>query len=230
MLVSIPIPCYEMGDFGVKFLDLSLNKICAQTYKNLEVIISDHSCNEDIKNLCLNFSDKIKIVYVKNTEKRGSSSANLNNAIKKCSGEIIKILMQDEYLLQDNALEKIVDFFKENENVGWLINNCVFGEYPDKEKGRMIPFYSKEILNSINTIGSPSNITIKNEHVELFDEDLIWVMDCEYYVRMYNKFGNPHLLNEYITYIIQHEKQVTNLLNKEIKNKEEKELKQKYLI
>lgn len=230
MLVSIAIPCYEMHGLGVKFLELSLNKIVLQTYKELEVVVSDHSFDNEIKDLCLKFSDKIKIIYIKNLEKRGSSSANLNNAIKNCSGEIIKILMQDEYLLKNDVLEKIVKFFKENDNAHWLINSCAFGFYPDIEKGRMIPFYSNKIIQSVNTIGSPSNLTIKNKQVEFFDENLIWVMDCDYYVRLYNKFGNPHIIEECLIYIIQHEKQVTNLISEEIKNKEEKELKKKYLI
>lgn len=222
MFVSIAIPTYEMHGLGVQFLELSLNKIVSQTHKEFEVVVSDHSVDDNIRNLCFKFSNKIKITYIKNVENRGNSSANLNNAIRNCSGELIKILMQDEYLLKDEAIENVVKYFKENENVHWLINGCVFGTYPNNEKGRMIPFYSDKIINSINTIGSPSSLTIKNEKVEFFNESLIWVMDCDYYIRLYNKFGAPNIIKDFLVYIIQHDKQLTNMINNEIKKREEK--------
>jgi cellulose synthase/poly-beta-1,6-N-acetylglucosamine synthase-like glycosyltransferase len=47
-LITIIIPCYEMRGEGVSFLNFSLEKIYSQSYKNIEVLISDQSNNSDI--------------------------------------------------------------------------------------------------------------------------------------------------------------------------------------
>jgi hypothetical protein len=40
-------------------------------------------------------------------------------------------------------------------------------------------------------------LTIKNDSsLLLFDEKLIWLMDCDYYRRCYQKFGKPKILNK----------------------------------
>jgi hypothetical protein len=62
-----------------------------------------------------------------------------------------------------------------------------------------------------------------------FDENLIWLMDVDYYKRLYDKFGFPSICN-YITIVNrEHQNQVTNTLaTEEIKQKELNYIKQKY--
>lgn len=227
-MISIAIPVYEMNSSGAEFLKLSLSKICQQNFNDIEVVVSDHSKDDEIKNVCDTFEGLIKIVYLKNEEKRGSSSANLNNALKHCSGEIIKILMQDEYLYDEDALEKIKQIFDEDSNTNWLITSCVFGTTPDVIKGSMNPKYTEKIVNGINTIGSPSVLTIRNSNIEYFNEDLLWVMDCEYYKRLYDKFGPPSVLEKNCVFIVQHQNQVSSILSEEFKKNEVKLLEEKF--
>jgi hypothetical protein len=54
------------------------------------------SLNNHIKQLCDNWNPRLNILYVKNEHNRGSSSANLNNGIKKATGEYIKIIFQGQ--------------------------------------------------------------------------------------------------------------------------------------
>ena len=51
-MISIAIPVYEMNSTGADFLKLSLSKICEQTFTDVEVVISDHSKDEEIKKVC----------------------------------------------------------------------------------------------------------------------------------------------------------------------------------
>ena len=44
---------------------LTNDSINNQTYKNFNVIISDHSLDDNIKNLCNSYSDKFEIKYIK---------------------------------------------------------------------------------------------------------------------------------------------------------------------
>jgi len=226
-MISIAIPTYEMGNLGVEFLRISLNKITEQSYKNIEVVISDHSKNSDIKNLCDTFSTNLKIKYFNYSKNYGNSSANLNNALKNCDGTLIKFLMQDEFLCDSFALEKIKNSF-ENNTINWLLTGCLYGKNMNTILGKMLPKYSNDIIKGINSIGSPSVLTIRNENIEFFNENFIWVMDCDYYKKLYDKFNKPFIINEYLVFITQHENQLSVLLNDEQKNNEVSELIKKY--
>jgi glycosyltransferase involved in cell wall biosynthesis len=226
-MISIAIPTYEMNGVGHFFIEQSLTFIAKQTYKNFEIIISDHSLDKKIDEICVKF-DNLNIKLIKNELNRGSSSSNLNNAIKYCNGEIIKFLMQDEYLYNENTLLDIKNVF-DNKNINWVVTGCLYGNSIDNVKGKMIPHYSNDIINTINTIGSPSVVSIrKTEDLEFFNPDLIWVMDCEYYKRLFDKWGQPFIIPEYKIFVTQHENQLTNIISSEKKNIEELYLKNKY--
>lgn len=194
-LISICIPTYEMNGKGHIFLKDSLKIISNQTFKDFNVIISDHSKNNLIENLCKVYTNKLNIKYFKNSDNIGSSSANINNAIKKADGGLIKILFQDDFLLNEKSLEEIVKNFDINKD-RWLITAC---EHTKDGKNLFRPFYPRYnnlIQFGKNTISSPSVLTIKNENPLLFDERLVWLMDCDYYKRCYDKFGDPKILNK----------------------------------
>lgn len=221
-LVSIAIPTYEMNGKGAEFLNFALTGIYHQTYKNIEVVISDHSLNNDVKNVCDTWSKKGLIVkYLKNEEMRGSSSANINNALKSSTGKYIKILFQDDFLYCADAIEKTVAAFEKDPNKKWLVSAC---EHSNDGIHLYRPFYPKyhnQIHLGNNTISSPSVLTLLNEDLIYFDSNLIWLMDVEYYKRLYDKFENPIILNEITVVNRTWEMQVTNsIVNQDIKNKE----------
>ena len=194
-LLSICIPTYEMKGYGNLFLRKSFDILADQTFKDFNVIISDHSKDSLIKDLCNEYKDRLDIKYVKNTVKRGSSSANINNAIKNADGKLIKILFQDDFLYNEKSLEEIASNF-DLEKDKWLITACIHSNDGLNFFRPFYPKYNRYIHLGKNTISSPSVLTIKNENHLLFDENLIWLMDVDYYKRCYNKFGHPKILNE----------------------------------
>jgi|LauGreDrversion4_2_1035121.scaffolds.fasta_scaffold909042_1 glycosyltransferase involved in cell wall biosynthesis len=227
MKVSIAIPVYEMRGRGVYFLDESLKRIKCQDFSDIEVVISDHSQNDDLKNLCEGFKKDLDIRYLKNEEQKGNSSYNLNMAISNCQGEIIKFMMQDEYLYSSNAISIIHDIFLDRD-VKWCATSCYYGNSVDAVKGRVDPFYNKDMVKGVNTIGSPSVVSVRNDVIKYFDTQFIWVMDCDYYIRMYNDYGSPVIIKEPLIFVNQHEDQVSSWLSNEIKKKEHDLLEKKY--
>ena len=65
------MPTYETFGRGCEFLEFQFQILMKQTFKDFEVVISDHSKNEEIKNLCERYSDKLKVVYIHNPLNRG---------------------------------------------------------------------------------------------------------------------------------------------------------------
>ncbi len=219
--VSIAIPAYEMHGRGSEFIDFALVRIFHQTYKNIEVVVSDHSINDDVKNVCDNWLSKgLNIQYIRNNENRGSSSANINNAIRSSSGKYIKILFQDDFLYCADAIEKTVKAFEKEPNKKWLISAC------DHSNDGIItyrPFYPKyhdNIHLGSNTISSPSVLSIRNENVLYFDAKLIWLMDVEYYKRLHNAFGSPIILDSITVVNRTWESQISNLVEDNLKKQE----------
>lgn len=227
MKISVCIPCYEMGGQGPSLLKRSLDQIQNQTYEDIEIVISDHSVEDDVKKICDEYSTILNIVYIKNSVDRGNFSSNLNNSIRNASGEIIKLLMQDDYFMDVNALESTSRIF-EDPSVNWCACGCYSG-WNSRDYNTLIPKYDDHsISRGVNTIGSPSVISIRNNGVQFFDEGLSWVVDLDYYKKMYSAFGEPSILAEYSVFVQRHPNQITNTLRDEIKKREEFELRRRY--
>ena len=209
--ISVTIPTYEMKGLGKEYLKHSFDILNSQTFKDFDIIISDHSKDEVIQNLCEEYKDRLDIKYFRNAGMIGSSSANLNNAISKAQGKIIKILFQDDFLFDEHSLKHIADNF-DIEKDGWLATACT---HTNNGKDFFLPFhphYNDKIHLGNNTISSPSVIAIRNSDPLLFDEKLIWLMDCDYYKRCYMKYGELKITNDICTVNRSGAHQVTNTL------------------
>jgi glycosyltransferase involved in cell wall biosynthesis len=196
MKVSICIPCYEMHGKGGEFLSFNLSKILMQTHKDYEVIVSDHSISDLVKDVCDQYlSLGMDIKYLRNELNRGNSSSNINNAISHSSGEIIKILFQDDFFFHPRSIEHIVKIFKVN-NPRWIVTACCHSLDGQNFERDYYPKYTEDIMEGNNLISSPSVLSfLKSDNPILFDEKLVWLMDCDIYKRLYLKHGDPFYLN-----------------------------------
>ena len=217
---SIAIPTYEMNGFGVQFLGYSFEILRKQSFTSFEVVISDHSKNEDIKNLCEDYSKFFDINYIKNDKNIGSSSSNLNNAILNSKGTVIKVLFQDDFLYNEFSLENTASNFDITVDK-WLVSRCEHTYDGFNFIRDFTPMYNDLIYTGQNTISSPSVLSILNDKPFLFDENLINLMDCEYYKRYYDNYGLPKILGKITVVNRIGSHQVTNsILTNEIREKE----------
>ena len=212
---------------GSEFLNHSLQKIHDQTYKNIEVIVSDHANDDSIVSMCDSWSTKIKIIYVKE-KNRGKSSTNINNAMSMATGTLVKILFQDDFLYQSDALEKILQTH-EKQNKMWYATACIHTNDGANFYRTHFPRYHDQIHLGVNTIGAPSVITYVNvpDFVH-FDDNLVWLMDCDYYKKMNMRFGPPGIINEQCVAIRSWGSNFGNLISQDIKSAELKYNTKKY--
>jgi glycosyltransferase involved in cell wall biosynthesis len=194
--ISIAIPTWECHGRGEEFLDDLFRTIEVQTFKDFEVVISDHCVDDYLLPKIKEYEEKFKIKYVKNKRKRGNSPANLNKAINTCTGEIIKIIFQDDFFYDDEALEKIYYALADSDK-DWLLN----GTNHTKDDGQsfywdLYPEFNDKLLEGVNTISSPSVVSFKNKVKTRFDEKLIYFMDVEFYYAMKDKYGDPVFYND----------------------------------
>lgn len=157
--------------------------------------------------------------------KTGKMAENTNHAIQSAKGDIIKILYMDDSFAHKDSLKNIAEGFKG----GWLVTGCVH-DYGD---GKLVQPHKPSfdgILRNGNTIGSPSVIAFENKDPLLFDENMTWVLDLDYYKRLYDRYGLPIILDSYDTVIGCGEHQMTNVLTYEEKDLEYKYFKDKWKI
>ena len=195
--VSVAIPTSNYYGMGVKMLDDLLYSISIQSFDSIQVVISDHSTNNDTEEYCFNSPYNLNIKYVRNNQNIGNPGSNHNNAIENSDGEIIKLMQQDDFFYDNNALSNIYNALNNSESK-WLVCGCVH-TYDDglSFTRPMHPEWNPLMLyypNS-NNIGGVSVLAIKNDIDLRFDENVRMLLDIDYYFNLRNKYGEPVYLN-----------------------------------
>ncbi len=227
---SVAIPTWEINGKGVEYLHHSFTMLYYQTFKDFEVVVSDHSVNDDIKNLCESWEEYLDIRYYRNERGRGKISPNLNNAMHYCSGEYIKILFQDDFLYGENSLMMIKDaIVNSDKEVKWLVTGCSHTKDGENLYDQMVPRYNDKMYMGYNTISCPTVLTVKNDTDTLaFDEEYNWLCDVNYYHRCYLSFGLPTIVPDVCAINRDAEVRTTNMISEQQKNEEVYKMIEKY--
>lgn len=194
--ISIVIPVYEMKGNGAVYLKELLETIFLQKYKNYEIVISDDS-KDDVINEFINSLDSNKrrvIKYCKNPGIIGISS-NLNNAIKIASGQIIKVIFQDDLFASSKALCELNRVYSAFPNKVWGIEHSSIlsgGKITESSAPVLNPF----MLLGINTFSSPSTLSFRKNSLCVFNEKLFMFMDVEIYIRLGILYGDPIIIKK----------------------------------
>jgi len=186
VLISICVPAFNRA----AYLERLLTSIKQQAFTDFEVIVSDDSTGDDVKNLCATYTSFFSLKYFRNIKPLGTPE-NWNEAIRKANGQWIKIMHDDDWFAGTDSLL----FFKRaiDQNVNSLF---IFSAYYNiyENNGRKQPVFLNQfrwraLLNdpvtllANNIIGPPSVILHKNEKKFWYDAAVKWVVDIEYYIR-----------------------------------------------
>ena len=217
---SITIPTYGYDGKGVEFLDFNFEVLSKQIFKDFEVIVSDHSIDDTIKSVCNRWDGVLNIKYVRNEYGRGLIAPNTNMAMKRATGKWIKILFQDDFLFDENALQTQHDILESNPDIKWLVSTFIHSNDGVSFYRLYNPKYNENIWNGTNTLGNPSNLTIINKDLIFFDEGLNWLVDCEYYYRLNGKYGKPTIIGDITVVNRTHGSGLTDTTPQSLKDKE----------
>jgi len=194
MKISIVIPTYECYGKGWLYLNELLNSIYKQDFKDFEVVISDQSTDDSIRDMVAFYQKMLPITLLDSRSLQRSISCNVNNAIRNCRGKYIKPMFMDDFFCNDKALSIINEHLDSNPNF-WCANATRHCESINfLEKHALVPSYNDNIHRGSNSMSGPSVITFKNK--VYFDENLTLLMDCEMYKRMRIQYGMPLIIKE----------------------------------
>lgn len=175
-MVSIIIPTYEAHGRGVEFIRDLLESIGEQTYLDYEIIISDNSKDREIEKFV---SNQYLVTYVRNKHKDNPAS-NFNNAINHAKGSIIKPMCQDDRFSSPHDLAEFAKCER------WVVSRSS-DHKPSLQEDL------KKLAEGENTYGAPSAVAWKANELR-FDENLLWLMDCDMWVQLSLKYGFPTLI------------------------------------
>jgi glycosyltransferase involved in cell wall biosynthesis len=225
--LSICIPAYDMGGDGGTFLAASFEGMKTQSFKNFEIVVSDQSESDNVAQVCAHYGHDFAITRVDNRQGQRSASANTNAALRHASGDVVKVLFQDDLLNGDTALEQTIAAFHDPV-VKWLL--CGSGVSYDgiKVERPMVPRLHDHIEFGVNTVSSPSVLAMRRADMLEFDENLIWLMDVDIYKRLQLAHGAPAVLDQTLTINRLHAGQVSAGVSRKLQRHELRYVRRKF--
>lgn len=185
--VSICIPTYNQ----VKYLRQTIDSVLNQTFTDYEIIITDDSPTDIVFDLVQEYQSKgNNIQYYKNETPLGSPE-NWNEAIRRSKGEYVKIMHHDDYFTDENSLFEFVKMLDENPNSDFAFGATLIIDIkrdksrihcPTKVQLRNL-FQDPYVLFLGNFIGPPSSVIHRRNVDLIYDRNLIWVVDFDFYIR-----------------------------------------------
>lgn len=150
-LVTIAVIAYR----AAQYIEETLDSIKAQTYPNIELIISDDKSPDNTVEVCRKWIEKngdcFSSVKLLETDNNGGVVTNCNRALNATQGEWIKPIGSDDILFPD-AIEKLYSYIKNHNNVKAVFGRQVYfyGEFSDKnfkesECGLKITAFRKKV-------------------------------------------------------------------------------------
>jgi hypothetical protein len=219
-IISIVIPVHDKNGEQLIFLNEALNSVAEQNELPHEVIISAGHRMHAQSSIISNYKKILPIKVLINQSI--SASSNLNFAIPKSKGQYIKILFQDDLLTTPDYLHSSKLNLIDSQNSWGIITKSI--DYDSRTKSILkisLPKYSVNMLKGVNLFGSPSAVLFRKKYFLPFREDLLYLYDAEWYVRMVHNWGMPLFSRSIVTLIRRHKDQSTHkvigLLPTEIK-------------
>ncbi|AXP79278.1 Putative glycosyltransferase EpsE [Mariniflexile rhizosphaerae] len=235
-LVSICIPTYN----GAQFIAEAMQSVIAQTYPNLEIIVSDDASIDNTLVIIQQLKQKTSIPINIYHHKPNGIGANWNNCIKNANGKYIKFLFQDD-ILNPICIEDMVQVLEANKSIALVASKrelIVETSYLNEETEKWIKGYGnlqealqlplkngmrildRQLFKSdlflcspLNKVGEPSVTLFRKDLLKktgYFREDLKQILDYEFYYRILKKYEIAILEKELVKFRL-HQQQATNL-------------------
>lgn len=191
--VSICIPAYR----HIFFLKRAIESIYIQKYKDYEVIITDDSGDDKIKDFLNSLNPTYpNIRYYQNKASLGSPR-NWNEGLKHAKGEYIKIVHHDDWFTTEDSLGEFVRMMEHNPDCDFAFS-ATRNIHADLTENIHVP--ESEFLHNLranpeivylgNRIGAPSATIYRNKKGLFFDPELKWLVDVEFYIRVLSENNN----------------------------------------
>ncbi len=95
--ISIALPVHN----GANYLREALDSICAQTFSDFELVISDNVSTDETPRICQEYAHRDGRIKVSRSEALLGQADNVNRAVSLTSGEWVKLFCHDDLMAPD---------------------------------------------------------------------------------------------------------------------------------
>lgn len=197
--VSIVIATYNDS----KYLELTLNSILNQDYKNIEIIIIDGGSNDSTINILKQYSDQVK--YWISEPDDGISDA-FNKGVLASSGDFINFQGSGDYLIESNVISRAMENIDITSD---MFISCRIQRVSNEDieqikwvapKVFKVKFDKRSLLFKMSLPHQGLLINRKFfQEYGFFDKKLKYSMDYEHLLRAYQKFPKIIMKNIYFS-------------------------------
>ena len=227
--ISIITPSLNQG----RFIEETIQSVLSQAYPNLEYIIMDGGSSDDTLSVLERYSNQLKWVSEKDT---GQTHA-INKGLRMASGDILAYLNADDLLLP-GTLIKVAQLFMKCPQAMWVTGKCRIINEDNREIRRLITGYKnfwlhfrhRSVLLITDYISQPATFwraDVLNE-MGYFDESLHYVMDYEYWLRLYAKYPLVFIPAYLAAFKVHSQSKTTSTGHKDVFIEEEQLILQRY--
>lgn len=192
-LLTIAVPCYEMRGVGAQMLKELLDSIRDQkTNYDYDIVISDSSNNDAVRRVFDRYLEWLPLSYHRNLTRIGASQ-NINNCLDLAKAELTKIMCQDDKFCHPGAIDRFVEGL---ESHGWVIANSLHMDGGGNVYSKQETIYKHGNFVK-NITGMPSAVAWKKTDLR-FDERLKTICDMFFYHQLYERYGEPGIIKEFV--------------------------------
>lgn len=183
-LVSVIIPCYN----AEKYVESAIRSIMNQTYKNLEIIITDDCSTDDTLEILQKLAKEDSRIKLYKNETNLKIVKTLNNMISQANGKYIARMDADDISLPER-IEKQVAFLEQNINFSFCGTNACHidenGKIVDKSVLPETYEDNKFFLKFYSTFYHPT-VMIRSDVYKknLYDQEFLYAEDYELWIRL----------------------------------------------
>lgn len=198
LLVSAIIPVYN----GERFLREAVDTILKQNYRPLEIITVDDGSTDGTAELLESFGRQVRYIYQSN---KGPAAAR-NKGFAAVRGEFIAFLDSDD-LWASHKLSTQVPYLANDPNLDVIMGHTIcFGPFSSTESELKSAHHS--LLS--DQLGSAVFRKSVFEKVGLFDEELSYSEDHDWFLRAREKRISMLILEEVVLYHRRHDHNMTD--------------------
>lgn len=196
--ISIVTPSLNQGEF----IEETLLSVLSQNYPRLEYLVVDGGSSDTTLQVLERYSDRVRWI----SEADGGQTNAINKGLRLTEGTIVGYLNADDILLP-GSLWTVADALSRYAEAMWVIGKCRIVDEQNSEIRKPITSYKNFLLKRggfpllvmTNYISQPAAFWRRDalETVGFLDESLQYVMDYEYWLRLYSRYS-PLFIPQYL--------------------------------
>jgi len=227
--ISIVTPSLNQGEF----IEETILSVLSQDYPCLEYLVMDGGSSDNTLKVLKKYSGRIK--WISEADK-GQTDA-INKGLRLTDGAVVGYLNADDLLLP-GSLWMVAKAFTRQPDAMWAIGKCRIVDENNNEIRKPITGYKNFLLRlggfpllvMTNYISQPSTFWRRDALAEVgfLDENLHFVMDYDYWLRLYSQYSPVFIPENIASFKIHPSSKTTSTGHRNVYVEEEKRVIRRY--